>query len=65
MGATDSSRGSEGARMGRGSTIMGSLRVVAARRRTGPNYICSNQDAWRGACGRRRPAARGIGGSEA
>lgn len=51
--------------MGRGSTILGSLRVVAARRRTGPNYICSNQDAWRGACGRRRPAARGIGGSEA
>ncbi len=38
--------------------------VGAARRRAGPNYICSNQDAWCGACGRRRPAARDIGGSE-
>ena len=34
------------------------------RSRTCPNYICSNQDAWCGACGRRRPAARDIGGSE-
>lgn len=38
--------------------------IGAARRRTCPNYICSNQDAWREACGRRRPAARDIGGSE-
>lgn len=50
--------------MGGRSTILGSLRVVAARRRTCPNYICPSRDGWRGACGRRRPAARGIGGSE-
>ena len=38
--------------------------IGAARRRTGRNCARPSRDGWRGACGRRRPAARGIGGSE-
>lgn len=52
--------------MGRGSTILGSLRVVAvARRSAGRGCARLSRDGWREACGTRRPAARGIGGSEA
>ena len=65
MGATDSPRGSEGDEDGWGLDHTGLAEGGGRRyRRTGRNYICPSRDGWREACGRRRPAARGIGGSE-